>query len=209
MGRRDFNRPLPLEDLYRAFADQDVEPTAEGRQQFHEEDTHGRQPASPDPFYLALRTGKKWFSVQQADIRSKWGSGEWVGWYQHWKDFKGERWILGHLMSWYPDLPSWLTKEDDELTVLELAYLFDEAVMEKVISIKGWDIDKIRSLVQTIVGRVNDAPWEGRDAGQWLGVDVWKWSRDTLVVRFIDIRQVPVQVQGCYGQFSVDVLKGE
>lgn len=42
-----------------------IEPTALGSRQFFDRDTHGIEPADPDPYYLALMRGKKWFGVCQ------------------------------------------------------------------------------------------------------------------------------------------------
>jgi hypothetical protein len=44
------------------------------------------------------------------------GTDEWWGFYQLWLDWKGDRWLLPYLCSWYKtltgnELPQWLTEE--------------------------------------------------------------------------------------------------
>ena len=96
------------------FSDKVVEPTKIGRQQFFDYETYGTCPEKPDPFFLCLRQGKKWFNVQQDDLRKSWGTGEWFGFYCYWKDWKGQRWVLRHLFSWVPKelIPEWFYRED-------------------------------------------------------------------------------------------------
>lgn len=83
-----------------------------GRQQFFDLESFGKRPSEPDPYFLCLEEGKKWFSVQQADIRKSYLTWEWWGFYQYWVDWKGERWVLRHLFAWHPDPPEWLFCED-------------------------------------------------------------------------------------------------
>jgi len=105
-----------LEELYLKFSDGDVPPTEEGRQQFYDYESYGKYPENPDPFFLRLQQGKKWFSVTQEMIREKYLTWEWWGFYCYWKDWKGERWVLKHLFSWCPKehLPDWFYREDIE-----------------------------------------------------------------------------------------------
>lgn len=81
--------------------------------QFYEMESFGKQPKNPELYYLKLCDGKKWFSVQQADIKKTFGTWEWCGWYCYWKDFEGKRWILRHLMAWHPDPPEWLFNDEE------------------------------------------------------------------------------------------------
>lgn len=110
-----------METLYVMFSHYPCEPTERGRKQFFDQETYGRQPeGEPDPFYLCLINGKKWFNVQQSSIRDSYGTWEWWGFYQYWVDWKGNRWVLRHLMSWCPKVPWWLFSEDvtdDEITL--------------------------------------------------------------------------------------------
>lgn len=94
--------------------DHQCEPTDKGRQQFYNAETFGELPTDPDPFYVCLSQGKKWFSVQQEMIRDTYLTWEWWGWYQYWLDWKGDRWVLKHLMSWHPNPPEWLTSEEED-----------------------------------------------------------------------------------------------
>lgn len=105
---------MKYEKLYQLWSSKKVEPTEEGRKQFFEKTSFGIEPEIPDPYYLSLQDGKGWFNVQQAEVQKSYLTNEWWGWYQYWKDFKGERWVLRHLMSWHPDPPEWLFKEGDE-----------------------------------------------------------------------------------------------
>lgn len=88
------------------------EPTELGRKQFYDHETHGRKPENPDPFYERLQDGKGWFNVQQSEIRGKYLTDDWWGWYTYWIDWKGKRWVLKHLFSWCQNVPDWLFRED-------------------------------------------------------------------------------------------------
>lgn len=94
----------------------EIEPTELGRLQFIEYESCGIRPENPDFYFLGLEEGKKWFNVQQTDIKNSYLTWEWDGWYRHWIDFKGERWVLKDLMSWHDNPPNWLFKEDHELS---------------------------------------------------------------------------------------------
>jgi hypothetical protein len=111
--------------LYRKFSPKNVEPTERGRQQFFEWQSYGAYPDNPDPYFLSLDEGRKWFHVQQTTIKDSYLTWEWWGWYCYWVDWKGERWVLRHLMAWHPEPPSWLFKEDEELTEDERKYLLE------------------------------------------------------------------------------------
>jgi hypothetical protein len=89
-----------------------VPPSDEGRLQFFEYESFGKTPVEPDPYFLCLQEGKKWFSVQQEEVRRSYLSWEWWGWYQYWVDWEGERWVLKYLMSWHPNPPAWLLGDD-------------------------------------------------------------------------------------------------
>jgi hypothetical protein len=101
--------------LYLIFTDRKTEPTEEGRLQFFEYESYGKYPETPDPYFLSLQQGKKWFSVQQEDIRDKFLTWEWWGFYCYWVDWKGQRWALEHLFSWCSKdlIPNWFYQEDN------------------------------------------------------------------------------------------------
>lgn len=63
---------------------------------------------------MRLESGKKWFNWQVEDLRDKIGTKDWPGFYPLWKDWKGQRWVLKHLLSWYNSLPEWITNENDD-----------------------------------------------------------------------------------------------
>lgn len=114
------------EKLYVRFVKKQVNPNELGRRQAFYFLSCGARPKNPDEYFLRLMEGRKWFNVTQAMIKETWGTFEWWGWYQYWVDWKGERWVLKYLMSWYPKPPDWLFKEDSELNDEERRLLLDE-----------------------------------------------------------------------------------
>jgi len=61
---------------------------------------------------MALSEGKRGFDFLCSEYRQMFGTPEWWGFRQLWDDWKGNRWLLGHLCSWYGELPNWLMRED-------------------------------------------------------------------------------------------------
>lgn len=111
------------EDIFEYFASKMLDNLPEknsiGRQQFFDNQSLGKIPESPDPYYLALVRGKREFDFLTSEYRNMYISGEWWGFYLLWLDWKGNRWILPELCSWYSkltglDLPVWLNKEVSE-----------------------------------------------------------------------------------------------
>jgi hypothetical protein len=96
------------------FTEGNIPASEVGRNQFFEYESYGKYPENPDPYFLHLQQGKKWFSVQQESIRDNYSTWEWDGFYSYWKDFKGERWVLKYLFRWCPknNIPDWLYRED-------------------------------------------------------------------------------------------------
>jgi len=39
----------------------------------------------------------------------------WDGLYQLWLDWKGNRWLLRHILKWMDDLPEWIDVEGDDM----------------------------------------------------------------------------------------------
>lgn len=99
-----------------------VEPNDLGRQQFFDYQTKGIKPENPDKYYEKLKDGKKWFDWQVSEYHQSYvkGTDGWFGLIQLWVDWKGERYLLPHLLKWRKDivgeeLPWWITNEDLEL----------------------------------------------------------------------------------------------
>lgn len=107
--RRQFEE---FERLYQFFSGLPAPADEQGRVQFFEFTSQGLVPIEPTPYFLCLQSGKKWFNVQQAEIRKSFLTSEWWGFYQYWIDWKENRWILKHLFSWCDICPDWLFKED-------------------------------------------------------------------------------------------------
>ncbi len=51
-----------------------------GLAQFYEHQSNGIAPVNPDPFYLRLVNGKKWFDWTVDEIHKSYGTSEWYGW---------------------------------------------------------------------------------------------------------------------------------
>jgi hypothetical protein len=87
-----------------------------GHEQFYRHETSGELPESPDVYYRQLRIGKKSFDLLCREYHQLYVKGEWWGFYQLWEDWKGSRWMLLYLCSWYKkELPRWLINEEEEL----------------------------------------------------------------------------------------------
>lgn len=96
-----------------------IEPAERGKKQFIDHQSRGIIPRHPDLYYSALSQGKKNFDFLCREYEQLYINGEWWGFFQLWKDWKGERWILPMLCGWYPKitkrrLPKWLTHEVSE-----------------------------------------------------------------------------------------------
>lgn len=93
------------------------EPTRKGREQFFRMQSFGEEPETPDNYYLHLMGGKGKFDFLTKEYLNNYRSGEWWGFLQLWRDWKGNRFILPKLCSWYKgetgrELPSWLSSEN-------------------------------------------------------------------------------------------------
>ena len=107
------------EALFNELANSDYPRTGEGAKQFHEHQSRGIKPSSPDPYYLKLVDGKRTFDFLFSEYRKMYMSGHWWGFHLLWLDWEGKRWVLPHLCGWYPklvgrELPVWLGKEVSE-----------------------------------------------------------------------------------------------
>lgn len=102
------------EELYLQFTELTHEPTELGRVQFHELESRGIRVEIPDPYFIRLDDGRRWFDLQQSQYRELYYSGEWWGWYTIWLDWEGKRWVLPHLFRWCDFMPSWVSKEKIE-----------------------------------------------------------------------------------------------
>ena len=51
------------------------------------------------------------FDFLVSEYQKMYFKGEWPGFYNLWLDWKGNRWLLLHLLSWHKDFPEWLDKE--------------------------------------------------------------------------------------------------
>ena len=86
------------------------EPSITGREQFYYWESEGTIPNSPNPFFLRLQDGKKWFNWQINEYRSLYLTDDWFGWEQLKEDWKGNESILRLLFKWMPNecLPDYL-----------------------------------------------------------------------------------------------------
>jgi hypothetical protein len=85
------------------------EPSETGRQQFFELETSGGSPVDPDPYFLRLCDGKKWFDWLNTEMRESYLTEYWWGWYQLYEDWKDELWVFEKLTKWGFDwMPDWL-----------------------------------------------------------------------------------------------------
>lgn len=107
------------EELFRYFAHSDCEPTNIGREQFFKEQSLGKSPDSPDPYYLILSHGKRQFDWLTSEYQRMYFLREWWGFLTLWKDWEGNRWILPYLCKWHPNPPEWIDKEITREELLE------------------------------------------------------------------------------------------
>jgi len=140
------------EKIFRHFASNEfgykVDPTKLGCEQFVLHQSNGVIPNEPDPYYEFLTRGKWGFDfickeyldsynrslapyidefetekdLQKAKLTAK--TYGWPGFELIWEDWRGNRWILPHVLKWYPKLtsrklPSWITSETITLSEIE------------------------------------------------------------------------------------------
>ena len=92
------------------------EPSDEGRKQFNDNQSNGKVPDDPDPYYKVLRGGKRSFDLQCRELQLLYLSGEWWGLNTLWHDWEGRRWVLPYLLGWWKketgrNLPDWIDKD--------------------------------------------------------------------------------------------------
>lgn len=91
-----------IEMVYYHFSDKKNPPTDLGAKQLHHFISSGQEPANPDPYYLDLKEGRKWYFWQQEEMRKSYLTDDWVGWDCIINfDYKNELHILKHLVNWY------------------------------------------------------------------------------------------------------------
>ncbi len=94
-------------------------PTDRGREQFAAHQSRGVTPDAPDPYFTVLSGGKRAFDLLCRELEQAFvGSGSWWGTYALWEDWKGERWVLPHLLGWYKRVtgftqPRWWSMEGE------------------------------------------------------------------------------------------------
>ena len=72
-------------------------------------------PNEPDTYYIQLRSGKVHFDLLCSEYQQLYCKGEWWGFHQLWQDWKGRRWVIPYLCSWYKgEIPGWVSQEIDE-----------------------------------------------------------------------------------------------
>lgn len=97
------------EKLFLKFSQVNAEVSEKGRKQFFEHQSYGEKPKDPDPYYLRLSNGKKWFDFQIQEYLTLYDTQEWWGWYSIVNDYlqnKDETWILPYLFPWRKDIQS-------------------------------------------------------------------------------------------------------
>ena len=62
--------------------------TSIGLQQFYERESKGREPGEPDPYFLRLCNGKKWWEWTVNEYAALYSTSEWPGWRQLEDDFR-------------------------------------------------------------------------------------------------------------------------
>jgi len=113
---------------HRVFAKLSRFPAAKssrGSSQFKLHQSKGIAPEDPTHYYLCLEDGKRQFDWLCSEYHVMWQRGEWWGFLQCWKDWKGSRWILPHLCRWFSretgrDLPEWLSMEVPESEIHDI-----------------------------------------------------------------------------------------
>lgn len=79
------------------------EVSEKGRAQFMAHQSQGIYPENPDPYFFVLEGGKKEFDWLTRELQQSYQSqSHWWGLFALWEDWKGERWILKHLLRWWP-----------------------------------------------------------------------------------------------------------
>lgn len=61
-----------------------------GLRQFYEKESNGIDPDKPDPYYVRLVEGKKWWEWTVNFIAESWGTMHWDGWVKLAEDFKDD-----------------------------------------------------------------------------------------------------------------------
>ena len=119
-----------------------VKPNEVGRKQFYDYQTFGAYKHSVhgqpykviingqhseiilDDYFFVLQKGKEMFDFLTSEYKKMYDNGEWWGFYRLWIDWKGNRWLLPYLLSWFSkhtgrELPVWIDKEEPEEVILK------------------------------------------------------------------------------------------
>jgi len=64
--------------------------TKRGLQQFQEYESKGVYPEYPDPYFIRLLNGKKWWEWTVNEYAARYGTAEWPGWVQLEQDFASD-----------------------------------------------------------------------------------------------------------------------
>ena len=88
-------------------------PSDIGREQFFKYQSWGVKPDTPDIYFDILMSGRKVMDFLCSEYEQMYDRGDWWGLYQVWIDWKGNRWLLPHLLKWRKtktglELPKWL-----------------------------------------------------------------------------------------------------
>jgi len=115
---------IKKEALFCNFAIVTAEPNDKGREQFFERQTYGVEPENPDPYYIMLTEGQKWFDWQVQEYVKLYLCDEWWGWDTIIRDYlfswdeeskkcvRDDRtWILPYLFSWKTDIKEIIAKQ--------------------------------------------------------------------------------------------------
>jgi hypothetical protein len=69
-----------------------------------------------DHYFFVLKHGKHQFDLVTSELQQRYKRHtDWDGLYQLWMDWKGDRWMLRHLLKWMDDLPDWIDKETEDI----------------------------------------------------------------------------------------------
>lgn len=85
-------KPKFLKEVERfdELANHRTPPTDAGLKQFFEYESYGKMPDDPDPYFMALLNGKKWWEWTLNFYAERFHCGDWPGWYILAFDFKDD-----------------------------------------------------------------------------------------------------------------------
>jgi hypothetical protein len=99
-----------------------VEPNDVGLQQFYEYQTSGKYKHEEygrskvvDDYFFVLKEGKHKFDILVSEYQQMYQNGEWYGFYQLHLDWKGDLWLLKHILKWHKSVPEWVCDENFDI----------------------------------------------------------------------------------------------